>query len=153
METRLMAVGELRNQDVKQLNALALAYMGDAVLEIAVREHLLRSGRVKPNILHKEATHYVSAKAQSSVIHRMMDEEFFSEEEMAVLKRGRNAKSGSVPKNTDVQTYRYSSAYEAVIGSLYLTGQMDRVNEIIQYTINIIEESKGVSKDDGRTAK
>lgn len=72
---------------------------------------------------------------------------------MAVLKRGRNAKSGSVPKNTDVQTYRYSSAYEAVIGSLYLTGQMDRVNEIIQYTIDIIEESKGVSKDDGRTVK
>lgn len=72
---------------------------------------------------------------------------------MAVLKRGRNAKSGSVPKNTDVQTYRYSSAYEAVIGSLYLTGQMDRVNEIIQYTIDIIEESKGVSKNDGRTVK
>ena len=139
-------MGELRNADVKQLNALALAYMGDAVLEIAIREHLLRAGRVKPNILHREATHYVSAKAQSMVIHQMIDEEYFTEEEMAVLKRGRNAKSGSVPKNTDVQTYNYSSAFEAVIGFLYLTDQKERVDEIIRYAINVIEDKKGVSK-------
>ncbi len=146
METRLIEVGELRNADVKQLNALALAYMGDAVLEIAIREHLLRAGRVKPNILHREATHYVSAKAQSMVIHQMIDEDYFTEEEMAVLKRGRNAKSGSVPKNTDVQTYNYSSAFEAVIGFLYLTGQAERVDAIIQYAINLIENKKEVSK-------
>lgn len=139
-------MGELRNEDVKQLNALALAYLGDAVLEIAIREHLLRVGRVKPNILHKEATHYVSAKAQSMVIHRMMDEDYFTAEEMAVLKRGRNAKSGSVPKNTDVQTYRYSSAFEAVLGYLYLMGQIERVDDIIHYAIEIIEETREVSK-------
>jgi ribonuclease-3 family protein len=139
-------VGELRNVDVKQLNALALAYMGDAVLEIAIREHLLRVGRVKPKVLHREATHYVSAKAQSMVIHQMIDENYFTEEEMAVLKRGRNAKSGSIPKNTDVQTYNYSSAFEAVLGYLYLTGQLERVDAIIQYAIHVIENKEEVSK-------
>lgn len=139
-------MSKLRVEDVKQLNALALAYMGDAVLEQKVREHLLLSGRVKPNILHKEATHYVSAKAQSMIVYRMMDETFLTEEELAVFRRGRNAKSGSVPKNTDVQTYRNSSGFEAVLGSLYLSGKLDRAYEIIDYAINIIEESKGVLK-------
>ncbi|MGE7691128.1 Mini-ribonuclease 3 [Lysinibacillus sp. NPDC097214] len=136
---------KLRNEDVKQLNALALAYMGDAVLEQKIREHLLRVGRVKPNILHREATRYVSAKAQSMIVHRMMDEGFLTEEELAVFRRGRNAKSGSVPKNTDVQTYRNSSGFEAVLGSLFLLNELERVYAIIAYAIQIIEESKGVS--------
>ena len=130
----------LRPQDVKQLNALALAYMGDAVLEQRIREHLLFSGRVKPNTLHKEATKYVSAKAQSAVVHRMLAESFLTEEEQAVFRRGRNAKSGTVPKNTDVQTYRNSSGFEAVLGSLYLSKENDRANEIIDYLIQIIEQ-------------
>ncbi len=136
---------QLRVEDVKQLNALALAYMGDAVLEQRVREHLLIKGTAKPNRLHKEATNYVSAKAQSMIVHRLINEKFLSEEEISIFKRGRNAKSGSVPKNTDVQTYRNSSGFEAVLGSLYLTKQMDRVNEIIDYAIEIVEQSKGAS--------
>uniref|UniRef100_UPI004048488C Mini-ribonuclease 3 n=1 Tax=Lysinibacillus sp. FSL H8-0500 TaxID=2921393 RepID=UPI004048488C len=146
METRVSNLDKLRNEDIKQLNALALAYMGDAVLEQKVREHLLRSGRVKPNTLHREATNYVSAKAQSLIVHRMMDECYLTEEELAVFRRGRNAKSGSVPKNTDVQTYRNSSGFEAVLGSLYLLNELERVYEIIAYAIQIIEESKGVLK-------
>ncbi len=146
METRVSNLDKLRNEDIKQLNALALAYMGDAVLEQKVREHLLRSGRVKPNTLHREATNYVSAKAQSLIVHRMMDEGYLTEEELAVFRRGRNAKSGSVPKNTDVQTYRNSSGFEAVLGSLYLLNELERVYEIIAYAIQIIEESKGVLK-------
>lgn len=146
METRVSNLDKLRNEDVKQLNALALAYMGDAVLEQKVREYLLRAGRVKPNTLHKEATHYVSAKAQSMIVYRMMDENYLTEEELAVFRRGRNAKSGSVPKNTDVQTYRNSSGFEAVLGSLYLLNERERVYDIIAYAIQIIEESKGVSK-------
>lgn len=132
----------LRDMDVKQLNALALAYMGDAVYEQAIREHLLRSGRVKPNVLHREATKYVSAKAQASTVKRMQQHGFLSEEEEAVLRRGRNAKSGSVPKNTDVVTYNYSSGFEAVIGYLYLLGRHDRVGEIIGETVNFIENAK-----------
>ncbi len=135
---------KLRTEDVKQLNALALAYMGDAVLEQKVREHLLLAGRVKPNTLHKEATKYVSAKAQSFVVHRMMDEAFLTEEELAIFRRGRNAKSGTVPKNTDVQTYRNSSGFEAVLGYLFLLQQLERAYEIIHYAIDIIEQQKGV---------
>ncbi|MCT6924355.1 MULTISPECIES: Mini-ribonuclease 3 [Bacillales] len=138
-------MSELRKEDVKQLNALALAYMGDAVLEQKVREHLLRIGRVKPNTLHREATKYVSARAQSMIVYRLIEENYLTEDELAVFKRGRNAKSGSVPKNTDVQTYRNSSGFEAVLGSLYLLGELDRVYEIIDYAITIIEQSKGVS--------
>ena len=126
-----------------QLNALALAYMGDAVLEGRVRAHLLHSGRVKPNTLHREATKYVSAKAQSYVIQQLIAEEFLTEQEVAIFKRGRNAKSGSVPKNTDVRTYRNSSGYEAVLGSLFLREEYERVNEIIDKSIEICEQSKG----------
>ena len=135
---------KLRPEDVKQLNALALAYMGDAVLERRVREHLLMAGRVKPNTLHREATKYVSAKAQSAVVLQMMGEGFLSEEELAVFRRGRNAKSGTVPKNTDVQTYRNSSGFEAVLGYLYLLKQIERTDQIIDYAIDIIEQQKGV---------
>ena len=135
---------KLRTEDVKQLNALALAYMGDAVLEQKVREHLLLAGRVKPNTLHKEATKYVSAKAQAVVVHRMIEEGFLTEEELAVFRRGRNAKSGTVPKNTDVQTYRNSSGFEAILGYLFLVKQVDRANDIIDYAISIIEQQKGV---------
>ncbi len=132
----------LRDIDVKQLNALALAYMGDAVYERSIREHLLRSGRVKPNILHREATRYVSAKSQASVLKMMQESDFLTEEEAAVMRRGRNAKSGSVPKNTDVITYNLSSGFEAVIGYLELLGRTDRVEEFIKEAIKLIEMPK-----------
>ncbi|SFM81182.1 Mini-ribonuclease 3 [Psychrobacillus psychrodurans] len=132
--------------DVKQLNSLALAYMGDAVFEQVVREHLIRSGRVRPNILHKEATNYVSAKAQATIVKEMLDKEFLSEDEQAVLRRGRNAKSGSVPKNTDVITYHHSTAFEAVIGSLYLSGQTERLQEVLHFSIDFIDKQKGANK-------
>lgn len=128
--------------DVKQLNALALAYMGDAVLERAVREHLLVNGMIRPNALHREATNYVSAKAQSLIVHTMLENEFLTEEEMATYRRGRNAKSGTVPKNTDVQTYRASTGFEAVLGSLYLRGEHDRVDELLRYAIELIDSRK-----------
>ncbi|MEK3955470.1 ribonuclease-3 family protein [Psychrobacillus psychrotolerans] len=136
----------LKPSDVKQLNSLALAYMGDAVFEQVVREHLILSGRVRPNILHKEATRYVSAKAQATLVREMMEKDFLSEDEQAVLRRGRNAKSGSVPKNTDVITYHHSTAFEAVIGSLYLSGQTERLQEVLDFSINFIDEQKGAKK-------
>ena len=88
--------------DAKMLNSLALAYMGDAVYETYVRYHLIQKGSVKPHLLHKQATAFVSAKAQNKVIHFFIENKYLTEEELAVVRRGRNAKSGSVPKNTDV---------------------------------------------------
>lgn len=136
----------LRKNDVDQLNALALAYMGDAVYEQSIREHLLRSGRSKPNILHRQSTTFVSAKAQAVVLKRLTEENFLTETELAIMRRGRNAKSGSVPKNTDVQTYNFSTAFEAVLGWLYLKEEQARVDEIISYAIEIVEELGGVLK-------
>ncbi|WP_338752594.1 Mini-ribonuclease 3 [Bacillus sp. FJAT-52991] len=123
-------------KDAKQMNSLALAYMGDGIYEVYVRRHLLELGKVKPQLLHKEATKYVSAKAQAKVLFQMIEEEKLTEEELAIVRRGRNAKSGTIPKNTDVQTYRYSTAFEALLGSLFLTGQDHRLVEIIEYCLN-----------------
>lgn len=130
----------LRDIDVKQLNALALAYMGDAVYEQAIREHLLRSGRVRPNVLHREATRYVSAKSQAFILGTMLEQQFLTEEEQAVMKRGRNAKPGTTPRNTDVQTYKNSSGFEAVLGYLHLLNNEVRVKEFIEWAINTVEK-------------
>jgi ribonuclease-3 family protein len=129
--------------DAKMLNSLALAYIGDAVYETYIRHHLIQKGAVKPNLLHKKATSFVAAKAQNKIIHFFLESEWLSEEESAVVRRGRNAKSGTVPKNTDVQTYRYSTAFEALMGFLYLSGRIERMEELIKKSIEYIEEEKG----------
>ncbi|MBZ5482607.1 Mini-ribonuclease 3 [Bacillus sp. T_4] len=129
--------------DVKQLNSLALAYMGDAVFDLHVRRHLLVLGTVRPNQLHNKAKKYVSAKAQAQIVYYFKNENFFTEEEEGVLRRGRNAKSGTVPKNTDVQTYRYSTAFEAVVGYLYLLGEEERMMELITKAISFVDEGEG----------
>ena len=131
--------------DVKMLNSLALAYMGDAVYEMYVRNHLIQTGAVKPHLLHKQATAFVSAKAQNKVIHFFLESKCLTEEELAVVRRGRNAKSGTVPKNTDVQTYRYSTAFEALIGYLYLLKHQQRMEELIQQAIQFIEKERKVT--------
>jgi len=132
------------NVDAKQLNSLALAYMGDAVFESYVRRHLLYSGKVRPNQLHRLATRYVSAKAQCQILFQMMDEKLLNEEETAVVMRGRNAKSGTVPKNTDVQTYRYSTAFEALMGYLFLEGRLERLEELVETAFKYVDEKGGV---------
>ena len=118
--------------DAKQMNALALAYMGDAVYETYVRQLLLTKGKIKPNQLHRAATKYVSAKAQAVILKTLFEEERLTEEEITIVKRGRNAKSGTIPKNTDVQTYKHSTAFEALIGYLFLLNRTDRLEEILK---------------------
>jgi ribonuclease III family protein len=128
--------------DAKQLNSLALAYVGDSVFEVYVRRHLLQSGKVRPHFLHREGTRYVSAKAQCQILFRMKEDGVLTDEENAVVLRGRNAKSGTVPKNTDVQTYRYSTAFEALIGYLYLNKAEERLEELIWKAFSYVEERK-----------
>ncbi|WP_404450846.1 Mini-ribonuclease 3 [Virgibacillus necropolis] len=126
--------------DVKQLKSLALAYMGDAVYEVSVREHLIRTGQVKPNNLHKKAISFVSATGQAKVILSWLERKILTDEEERVVSRGRNAKSGSIPKNTSVQTYRYSTAFEALIGFHYLQKNEERLEELLDKAIQFIEE-------------
>jgi ribonuclease III family protein len=132
-------------KDSKLLNSLALAYIGDAVYEIYVRHYLLAKGNIRPNQLHNQAKRFVSAKAQASTLHHLFSLEFLTEEEQAVLRRGRNAKSGTIPKNTDVQTYRYSTAFEALIGHLYLEKKHERLEELIQRSFTFIDGKEGMS--------
>lgn len=119
------------------MNALVLAYMGDAIYEVYVRQHLICLGQCKPQLLHQHATHYVSAKAQAALLHQLMPS--LSDEEIQIVKRGRNAKSGTVPKNTPVTVYRHSTAFEALIGYLYLTENSERLQQIIDQALYIVE--------------
>jgi ribonuclease-3 family protein len=129
-----------QKKEFKQLNGLALAYMGDAVYEVAVRRYLIAEGDTKPNQLHQKATRFVSAKAQFWLMEEMESEGILSDEEIAVFKRGRNAKSHTKAKNADVRTYRTSSGFEALIGYIYLAEDTERLNEIINWCIEKIVE-------------
>ncbi|GEN31953.1 ribonuclease-3 family protein [Cerasibacillus quisquiliarum] len=131
--------------DVKQMKSLALAYMGDAVYEVYVREYLLKSGEVKPNELHQRAVTFVSAKAQANVILAWLKTDFLTEEEKKVTIRGRNAKSGSIPKNASVQAYRYSTAFETLIGYHYLLDHKERLDTLLRKAIEHLENQKGGS--------
>ncbi|WP_125708511.1 Mini-ribonuclease 3 [Lacticaseibacillus porcinae] len=122
-----------------QLNGIALAYLGDAVYEVYVREHLLSRGFVRPNQLQRAATNFVSAKAQAACIDGMEKQELLSETEWEYFKRGRNAKSYTHAKHTDVVTYRISTGFEALFGYLKLTKQNDRIDQLAQWCIDYVE--------------
>ncbi|MGL4363132.1 MAG: Mini-ribonuclease 3 [Cellulosilyticaceae bacterium] len=113
---------------------LALAYIGDGVYEMYVRTYIISKGNAPVNKLHKATRDMVRASAQSKVYHVI--ESLLTEEEQQVLRRGRNAKSVSVPKNADVSEYRHATGLEALIGYLYIDGQIDRIQELIQKGIN-----------------
>jgi len=121
--------------DIKTLSPLVLAYIGDAVYEMAVRTLLVSQGDLPVHTLHIQSTRFVKAKAQSDIIHNIMDR--LTEEEMAVVKRGRNAKSGTVPKNADITDYRYATGFEALIGYLYLYENYQRLDEIMSMVIDM----------------
>ncbi|CAM3895340.1 Mini-ribonuclease 3 [Alkalicoccus chagannorensis] len=130
-------------QEPGQLNGLALAYMGDGVFDTYVRYRLLSQGQVRPNRLHKEATHYVSAKAQSKMLAHLRERGMLLEREENVLRRGRNAKSGTIPKNTNRATYADSTSFEALIGYLYVTEQEERLDEIVAACFHFVEGKEG----------
>lgn len=126
--------------NAKLLNPLSLAYVGDAVLDQHVRTYIILKLQSKPNRLHQEAKRFVSAKSQAITLEALIETKWFTEEEMDILKRGRNAKSYTKAKNTDVQTYRKSSALEAVIGFLYLEGQTERLHTLLDQIVKLVEE-------------
>lgn len=126
--------------NAKLLNPLSLAYVGDAVLDQHVRTYIILKLQSKPNRLHQEAKRFVSAKSQAITLETLIETKWFTEEETDILKRGRNAKSYTKAKNTDIQTYRKSSALEAVIGFLYLEGQTERLHTLLDHIVKLVEE-------------
>ena len=101
------------NMDIKLLNPLTLAYMGDAVLDQHVREYIVLKLQSKPNRLHQVSKSYVSAKSQAQTLETLFEMGWFTDEELDIVKRGRNAKSHTKAKNTDIQTYRKSSGFRS----------------------------------------
>lgn len=120
-----------------KMPSLVLAYIGDAVYEVLVRNYLIASGLVKVKQLHKAAVGFVKASAQARFIHAL--EEILTPEELEVVKRGRNAKSGSPPKNTNIMDYRYGTAFEALFGYLFLTGQQSRMEELFRMITELVK--------------
>ena len=127
--------------DVNLINGIALAFEGDAVYSMYIRRHLIFQGLTKPNQLHREATKYVSAKAQANLISVMLEERILTEKEEDIYKRGRNANSYTKAKNTDIVTYRMSTGFEAVMGYLHMTEAIERLEELIDWCIRKIEAS------------
>lgn len=118
------------------MNVLALAYLGDSIYEIYIRTFLLEQGIVKVKELQEKAIKYVSAKAQRFYLESLINNQILTEEEIVIVKRARNHKSTSHPKNTDIITYKYATGLEALIGHLYLEKNQKRIDEIMQYIIN-----------------
>ena len=122
-------------KDEKEVNLmppLTWAYIGDCVYELYVRTKLINETKLKPHELHIEAIKYVKAQAQAETLKRIYEN--LSEKEKDIVRRGRNAENHHLPKNANVQDYMYSTAFEALIGYLYLTKQNERLKEILEST-------------------
>ena len=113
---------------------LVLAYLGDAVYELYIREYLIKNNVVKVDNLTKEAIKFVSAKSQVKILSKLLDNNILTEEELDLIKRGRNQKSHKAPKNTDILTYKNATGFETLIGYLYLNNKT-RLDYIINYIL------------------
>ncbi len=123
-----------------QTSPLALAYIGDAVYEVYIRKVLIENPDLSVDKLHKKAVKYVRAKAQADIVLTLEQE--LSEEEWGIVKKGRNQKSKTVPKNSDIGDYRYATGFEALIGFLFCMKRYERLMEIMKRAVEIIVEEE-----------
>lgn len=119
---------------VRRLHPLVLAYIGDTIYDLFVRTYLIHTYDVPVHRLHVKSIGFVKAGSQSETLHNI--EALLSEDEKDIVRRGRNAKSGTVPKNADVTEYRWATGFESLLGYLYLTGREERICEIIGYVLD-----------------
>ena len=112
------------------MSPLVWAYMGDAVYEKFIREYVIRQGLCKNGLLHKKSIKYVSAKGQSQILKEI--EDFLTDEEKDIVRRGRNSNPHSTAKNADIVEYKYATGFEALIGWLYLNEKEERLEEILK---------------------
>lgn len=126
----LEAQMHLEEKDLRQYSPLVLAYIGDAVFELIIRTIMVRQDNCQVQKLHKRTSTLVKAENQADMIDRMMEE--LTEEELAVYRRGRNAKSYTKAKNASTGTYRKATGFEALIGYLYLQKKTDRIIDLVK---------------------
>ena len=124
--------------EVNMMSPLTWAYVGDAVYELYIRTHLVNKTNLKPHKLHIEAIKYVKAQSQAQALKKI--EVNLTEKEKEIVRRGRNTENHHVAKNASVQDYMYSTAFEALIGYLYLTNQEKRIKELVEMIITTIPE-------------
>ncbi|NLY17923.1 MAG: Mini-ribonuclease 3 [Clostridiaceae bacterium] len=132
---------------VKQFSPLVLAWVGDSVFDLFIRCRLAMRKSGSAHKLHVKAISYVSAEAQSSIADVLYYR--LNEEEKAIFRRGRNSKSATIPKHADVLDYRRATALEAVLGYLHLCGKKERLNELLNMAVNIIEQAEDTKKENG----
>jgi ribonuclease-3 family protein len=130
----------MEKQDIAYMNTTVLAFLGDSVYETFVRSHVIGKGQVNADLLHRAAVRFVRADAQAFALKAMMDE--LSEEEQGLVKRARNKKISTKPKNADPVVYKWATAFEALIGFLYLSEEHSRMEAIIHMAIESIELKK-----------
>lgn len=127
---------EFSKDEARNLNPLQLALVGDGVYELFIRNYILSENiDLSAHKIHVKAIGYVKAKSQSTIIHSLEDD--LTEEELYIFKRGRNAKSATVPKNADVRDYRAATGFEALVGYLYLIGDKVRLAYILSNSVTI----------------
>lgn len=130
LAARIKACFGEENQDIRTYSPLTLAYIGDAIYDLVIRTVLVGRGNAPVNTLHRKASSMVKAEAQKASFHQI--EPLLSEEEKSVYRRGRNAKSYTTAKNASVGDYRIATGFEALLGYLYLTGQMERLLYLVK---------------------
>ena len=121
--------------DVNLINVITLAYLGDSVYEVYIRNYLINKGIAKVDELQKEAINYVSAKSQSKILNYLIENDFLNEDEVDIVRRGRNYKRDNHPKHTDIITYKMSTGFETLIGYLYFENKIKRLEEIIDFIL------------------
>jgi ribonuclease-3 family protein len=128
------------------LNPVVLAYVGDAVFELLVRQYLVAQPNHKLHHLHRQATGFVSAKAQRALLEKWQP--MLTEAEAEVVRRGRNAKSGAPPRNADPADYRQATALECLVGYLYYTRRSGRLRELMAAAFDDLPAEARTTKED-----
>lgn len=128
---------DFTEQDIRTYSPLTLAYIGDCIYELVIRTVIVERGNKSPENLHKQATKLVKAETQCQMFLMLeKEEDLLTPEEQSIMRRGRNARSYTTAKNASVSDYRKASGLEALLGYLYLTGQTERVIQLIKICLD-----------------
>jgi len=125
-------------EEVNLLSPLTWAYVGDCVYDLYIRTNLVNITNLKPHRLHIETIKYVKAKSQAEFLEKIQDK--LTEEEKDIVRRGRNTQNHHLPKNSNVQEYMHATAFEALVGYLYLTKKFSRLKEIFEFPVDEIKK-------------
>lgn len=134
----------MEKKNITGMNTTLLAFLGDSLFETSVRRYVIGKGQSNADLLHRAAVRFVRAEAQAYALKAMMDE--LSEEELNLVKRARNKKISTKPKNADPVAYKLATAFEALIGFLYLSQQHERMEAVVHRAIELVENRKAQGK-------